>query len=314
MSSIEQFKKDVFEGLSDFPKHISSKYFYDAIGDDLFVKITQLPEYYLTRAENEIFDELRDEIIAEMNIDDIPVEIIELGAGDGHKAVQLLEPLKDHAHLTFIPIDISTNALSSVEERFQLELPEIEVKSEQGEYFSAIRDLNGYKRKVVLFLGSNIGNFTQDQAQKFMSELSNTLDSGDKILLGVDLKKSEDIILPAYNDSQGVTRDFNLNLLVRINRELGGDFNLEQFEHIPEYDTELGEARSFIKSKSDQVVHVEALKMSFGFKVGELIQTEISQKYDDKKINYIIENTDLTIKKVYKDKNQYFADYLFEKS
>ncbi len=307
------FAKDVKDGLSSSPKHLSSKYFYDAIGDDLFVKITQMPEYYLTKAENEIFDLQVDDIIKAMDIEDIPVEIIELGAGDGHKAVQFLQPLKDHAHLTFIPVDISMNALVSVEDRFQDELPEIDIQSEQGEYFAAIKELNGHRKKVVLFLGSNIGNLSEDEANDFMSQLSDSLNPGDKVLLGVDLKKSPEVILPAYDDKDGITRDFNLNLLRRINNELGGNFDLDQFSHDPEYDMLKGEAKSYLTSLTDQEVNIEELNRKFKFQKGEKIHTEISQKYDDEKVKRILCDSGMRIQQVFKDSRQYFADYLIEK-
>ena len=310
---MESFKHDVEEGLGSSPKFLSSKYFYDSIGDDLFVQITRMPEYYLTRSENEIFDVQRDHIIDAMNIRTEPVEIIELGAGDGHKAVQLLEPLKDHAHLTFIPVDISMNALVSVEDRFQDELPEIDVRSEQGEYFSAIKELNGSRKKVVLFLGSNIGNLQEEEATDFMRQLSDSLNKGDRVLLGVDLKKSPEVILPAYDDKDGITREFNLNLLRRMNNELGADFDLSAFDHNPEYDMLKGEARSYLTSLEDQDVYIESIDKVFSFSKGEKIHTEISQKYDDEKVSRILKNSDLIIQDVFTDSNKYFADYLLVK-
>ena len=306
------FEKDILEGLDKTPKQLPSKYFYDSRGDQLFVEITKLPEYYLTSAENEIIAKQREDILDSMDVKDRDVEVIELGAGDGHKAVSLLEPLRNHTGLTFVPVDISKNALETVKERFDRELPEIQIQQEQDEYFSAIRSLNGKKKKVVLFLGSNIGNLSEKQANNFMMELNESLAEGDKVLLGVDLKKSREVIMPAYNDQRGITREFNLNLLHRINRELDADFDLDAFEHQPEYDESKGEARSFLTSVKDQVVQVG--KEEIAFSKGEKIQTEISQKYDRSKLERILRNTDLRLVKTFSDSRNYFADYLLEKS
>ena len=309
---VNTFAKDIRKGLESSPKFLSSKYFYDDIGDGLFVKITQLPEYYLTNSEMEIFKNQSEKIIKAFKIDSEFFEIYELGAGDGTKTLELLKKLK-HSNFTYIPIDISSNALNLLTEKMRNELPEAQIKGRQGEYFEILNTLNGSAKKIILFLGSNIGNLNDREARSFICNLASKMNPGDMFFLGVDLKKSKDIILPAYNDEQGVTRDFNLNLLERINRELGGTFNTDHFTHQPEYDEKAGVAYSYLRSERDQVVHIKSLEKAFNFKAGEKIHTEISRKYDVHILNKIIKGSGLKINKLFYDSRKYFCDVLFEK-
>ncbi len=310
---IEQFKADVDEGLSASPKHLSSKYFYDKTGDDLFVQIMHLPEYYLTRSEFEIFEQQTDDIIRSLDVEtDQEFELIELGAGDGTKTKMLLKRLLDERFdFTYLPIDISDNALIKLEEDLKRELPDLKVEPRQGDYFEVLGSLKkGTKPKVLLFLGSNIGNMQDDQARKFIYQLGANLKPGDRLLLGVDLIKSEAVVLPAYNDAQGVTRAFNMNLLRRMNTELGANFDLSQFEHRPEYSEETGVAKSYIESVSNQTVTISSLNKSFHFNKGERIHTETSRKYNDEVLSQILSGTDFEITCKLMDSNGYFADYI----
>ena len=169
-------------------------------------------------------------------------------------------------------------------------------------------------KKVVLFLGSNIGNMDDDIASKFIYSLGTNLQAGDQILLGVDLIKSQDIVLPAYNDKQGITAKFNMNLLNRINNELGGNFNLNHFEHQPEYTEEEGIAISYIVSTINQTVSINATGKSYTFTKGEKIHTEISRKYNDQLIENIIKNTDFSLHEKVLDNKEYFADYILKRN
>lgn len=310
---IKQFAKEVEQGLGASPKTLPSKYFYDKKGDALFVEIMNLPEYYLTRSELDIFQNKTQELIDSIDIKpDSYFELIELGAGDGLKTKELLKEL-DAQNFTFdyFPIDISLNALDQLEEDLNKELPSITVKTQQGDYFGVLASLKKSKKpKVILFLGSNLGNMTDDVAAQFIYNLGVNLQAGDKLMLGVDLIKSQKVVLPAYNDAQGITAQFNLNLLDRINKELGGNFDTDQFAHQPEYDETEGIAKSFIVSKAAQRVEVKSIDKSFHFTEGEKIQTEISRKYNDKVINKIIVNTDFTIQNRIMDREEYFADYI----
>ena len=214
---MSQFKKDVIEGLSSEPKFLLSKYFYDEIGDDLFVQIMDMPEYYLSRSEFEIFSQKTNELINAFEVDKSGAfELIELGAGDGTKTKELLkELLKQGYKFDYTPIDISDNALTLLKANLLTEMPTLNVVPKQGDYFEVLSSFKESKRKkVILFLGSNIGNLTDDLSAKFLNQLNQNINSGDCLLLGVDLIKDVNVVLPAYNDEQGITSRFNLNLLV----------------------------------------------------------------------------------------------------
>ncbi len=312
----EQFAKDVKEGLSKTSKSLSSKYFYDEKGSALFTKIMKLPEYYLTDAEFEIFQTKASEIIDLLGISAHKnFDLIELGAGDGYKTIELLKSLdKRNFHYTYSPIDISQKALCQIEENILQQLPGKKIYPRKGDYFHILHDLKKSQfPKVILFLGSNIGNMNDSLANSFLSNLSDTLSGGDKIILGVDLKKSKEIVLPAYNDSQGITSAFNLNLLTRINRELDANFDTSLFEHIPEYNEKEGVAKSSIRSKVAQKVKIKAIDLKVSFVEKEHIHTEISRKYDDVIINNLCFNTGFKVIGKLTDKRNYFADYIFEK-
>jgi len=310
------FKNDVDKGLSSNPKTLQSKYFYNKKGDALFVEIMNLPEYYLTRSELDIFQNKTQELIKAFGLKpDSHFELIELGAGDGTKTKELLKILdKENYDFDYFPIDISANALQGLKENLKQELPKISVQTQQGDYFEVLASLKNNKQpKIILFLGSNIGNMTDDLAAQFIYNLGANLQAGDKLLIGVDLIKSKEIVLPAYNDSKGITAKFNLNLLHRINKEMDADFNLNQFQHQPEYTEEEGIAKSYIVSTCKQSVHIKALEKSFVFEEGEKIHTEISRKYNDLLIEKIIANTDFVLQNKITDSKNYFADYILER-
>lgn len=313
----EQFKQDVLEGLSANPKFLSSKYFYDEIGDELFVEIMNMPEYYLTNSEFEIFSEKTPELIKAFEVKtDEKFQLIELGAGDGTKTKELLKSLiNQNYNFDYVPIDISQHALDKLKKSLQNELPELTVCTQQGDYFKVLSSLKqGDERKTVLFLGSNLGNLKDDLSAKFLYQLGSNLNQNDRLLLGVDLIKSKEIILPAYNDAGEITAKFNLNLLTRINNELGGNFDVNNFKHKPEYSEEEGIAKSFMVSTKNQQVEINSLEKVFEFKKGEKIHTEISRKYNDEILAKIIENTDFTIENKILDSKEYFADYILKKN
>lgn len=314
----EQFEQDVLKGLKSTPKYLSSKYFYDAEGDKIFQKIMALPEYYLTRSEYAIFKYYRQELLKRF----IPPEgyekgfdLIELGAGDGTKTKVLLEYfLKEKTNFTYYPIDISENVLNELLHSLKKSFPKLKVQGIPKEYFKALKEVNsynGHRKKVVLFLGSNIGNFDKETAIKFLSEISNVLDKDDLLLVGFDLKKNPKIIKKAYDDDAGVTREFNLNLLERINTELNGDFDTSNFLHSPVYNPESGKAISYLVSKIKQVVTIGDEKITF--KAWETIHTEISQKFDVEMITELANKAGFGIVENYLDEKRYFTDSLWIK-
>lgn len=312
----DQFKKDVEQGLSNFPKSIPSKYFYDKVGDDLFVQIMNMPEYYPTRAEFEIFKDKHQEMISSMAIrPDTFFELIELGAGDGTKTKELLSALLNRGFdFEYLPIDISMSALASLESDLEQEFPSLQVRKKHGDYFGVLETLKeNHHPKVILFLGSNIGNLSDEQSASFIYQIGANLKAGDKLILGVDLIKSEKLVIPAYDDPHGITSAFNLNLLSRINNELGGNFDLSTFEHAPEYTSIEGIARSFLVSLVAQEIPITGIGKSFKFEKGEKMQTEISRKYNDQILDKILCKTDFKIVNKLTDSQGYFADYILNR-
>jgi len=314
---IEQFKKDVDQGLSSKPKSLPSKYFYDSMGDKLFVEIMNMPEYYLTRAEMEIFKTQVQTIIDKLDLSkNQHFELIELGAGDGTKTIELLKELVgENYKFDYLPIDISQHALNGLKVKLKKQLPTLNVSTQQGDYFEILSTLKAnQKPKVILFLGSNIGNMSDKKASQFIYNLGANLYPGDSLFLGVDLIKPDHVVLPAYNDSKGITSAFNLNLLHRINCELEADFDLNNFVHSPEYREEEGIAYSFLTSKCEQTVSVKSLNKTFEFEANEKIHTEISRKYNDTVLEKIIANTDFSIEYKLTDSDGYFADYILKRN
>ncbi len=312
----DQFKKDVETGLSQFPKSIPSKYFYDETGDALFVEIMNMPEYYPTRAEFEIFQQQHQQIIEAMEVNtDTMFDLIELGAGDGTKTKELLKALLQGGFdFDYVPIDISQSALDSLDSNLKTEFPNLKVRKKQGDYFGVLETLKeNHHPKVILFLGSNIGNLSDEQSAAFIYQIGANLKAGDKLILGVDLIKSEDLVIPAYDDPHGITKAFNLNLLSRINSELGGDFDLSTFHHAPEYTIEEGIAKSFLVSRIAQEVPINKIGRSFRFEKGEKLQTEISRKYNDDILHKILDKTDFKITTKLTDSQNYFADYILNR-
>ena len=311
---IDQFKKDIIEGLSKQNKTLPSKYFYDKKGDKLFQQIMAMPEYYLTNAEMDIFQNKTLELIQALKVDkNTHFELIELGAGDGTKTIHLLRALIQNEYdFKYLPVDISQNALDGLETMLGEQLPELNLETKQGDYFEKLNDLKQSNHpKIVLVLGSNIGNLLDHQATKFIYNLGKYLSQGDRIILGVDLIKGKEIVLPAYNDAQGITAEFNLNLLDRINCELGANFNRNQFVHQPDYDEVEGIAKSYLVSLIDQKVNLNG--NSFSFVKGEKIHTEISRKYNDQILNEILSETDIKLVDKITDQQNLFADYILER-
>ena len=311
-SIITQFAKDIDGGLSSTPKTLPSRYFYDAIGDKLFQQIMRMPEYYLTDCEFEIFEQQRSDIINTIYTGR-KFNLVELGAGDGLKTKLLLEYLvKNEIDFEYFPVDISANILEQLESDLRTRWPSLKVTTLNYEYFEALEQLNKIEDspKVILFLGSNIGNFTPNRAQRFFSRLEELISPQDFLLSGIDLKKNPRTILKAYDDAQGITRNFNLNLLTRINRELGANFILDQFEHYATYNPENGEARSYLMSTCAQEVYIDVLEKSFSFVQAEPIHTEISRKYNPEEIKFLANETGFKVVKNFTDSREYFTDTL----
>ncbi|MEP1034744.1 L-histidine N(alpha)-methyltransferase [Ekhidna sp.] len=306
------FEEEILNGLKARNKFLSSKYFYDARGDELFQQIMKLDEYYLTRKEHEIFTTHKEAILQSI-YDGETFRIIELGAGDGSKTKILLKHfLKQGIDFTYTPVDISGNVLEILETNLKAEMPDLKMESFQGDYFDALAQISTNPEKdVVFFLGSTIGNFTEEEAIGFMSKLRGFLKPSDMLFLGVDLKKDPSIILNAYNDHEGVTKEFNLNLLDRINDELEANFERDQFQHYPYYNPHTGECRSYLISKVEQEVVVAGEKIHF--RAWEAIFMEISKKYDAVQLEELAEKSGFKPLNGFHDQESWFADILWEK-
>ncbi len=311
-----QFEKDVYKGLTDYPKHLSSQYFYDAKGDKLFQDIMHMPEYYLTDREYEILSENTSEIAELFAQGNASFKISELGAGDGKKTKVLLKYLSEN-NFTFKyqPIDISQNALDGLEKSLQEELPQVSVETRQGTYFETLEKINAENgtKKIILFLGSNIGNLLHPQAVEFLKNVQNLMQKDDLLFVGFDMKKNPQIILDAYNDPNGITAAFNKNVLTRINRELEGNFDLNKFRHWEVYDPETGTAKSYLVASEAQTVTLKKLDLLVNFKAWETIHTEISQKYDDLTIAWLADKSGLEIVTEFSDAKDQYKDYVFRR-
>ncbi len=314
--ALNAFAIDIEEGLSQSPKTLPSRYFYNDVGDELFQEIMDLDEYYLTRAEFEIFVRQKVEILKAFLGEEETFRLVELGAGDGTKTKVLLAHfMNEQVPFTYSPIDISGSVLELLKATLKEEIPSLKVEPVEGEYFKALEELgeSDDTKEVVLFLGSNIGNFDRESGVSFLRHLANTLSKGDMLLIGFDLMKDPKKILAAYNDKEGVTKAFNINLLSRINDELGANFVVENFDHFPTYDPLTGETKSHIISTKKQEVHIEALDKTFCFDAWEAIHTEVSQKYSQAMIEGFAEKAGFRIIKNFTDSNNYFVDSLWEK-
>lgn len=310
-----EFHRDVYQGLTDYPKHLSSKYIYDKRGDKLFQQIMELPEYYLTRCEYEILLTHRNEICELFQPESEPFRLIELGAGDGKKTRVILKALLEkEANFRYMPIDISGNALQQLTQALGKEMPELQLQPKEGTYFKVLEDLkDGKERKVILFLGSNIGNLPHGEAVDFLQQLGTNLKPGDLLFIGFDQKKHPQAVKEAYNDASGVTEAFNKNLLVRINDELGADFDTDAFMHWETYNPETGTAKSFLVATKAQTVTVPVLDLEVSFHRWETIHTEISQKYDDATVRWLAQLAGLEVHSEFSDPQGLFKDYVLMK-
>lgn len=268
--------EDARQGLTSTPKTMSPKYFYDARGSLLFEAITRLPEYYQTRAEKSILDSWAPDLVGDLR----PGVLIEFGSGSATKTRVLLDSMRSHGLLYgYGPLDVSADASRRASEALALEYPELQVEGVIGD-FERPHDLPfPGRRRLLAFLGSTIGNFDPDRAETFLRSVANEMTPADGFLIGFDLVKDRETLEQAYNDSAGVTAEFNLNLLRVMNRELVGNFDLEEFEHRGFYDAEKARIEMHLVSRREQIVRLAALDLVVGFERGESIRTELSHKY-----------------------------------
>jgi L-histidine N-alpha-methyltransferase len=304
------FARDVRTGLTAQNKALPSKYFYDAVGSALFEAICNLPEYYLTRAETEMLSAKAQDIVDAVGT---PVELIELGSGSAVKTRFVIDAaFARQERLRYRPVDISTAALDASTRALQREYPGIVVDGINADYLNGLARIsrNGARRTLALFLGSNIGNFEPDEAERTMTALRSVLEPADGLLLGADLKKDRETLELAYDDALGVTAAFNLNILARINRELGGRFDLASFRHEAKWDEHLGRVEMRLVSRVRQDVRIDGLGLVVHFDEGERVHTESSYKYDDASIESLARSSGFSVGGKWIDNAGRFADYL----
>ncbi|MBC5823835.1 MAG: L-histidine N(alpha)-methyltransferase [Candidatus Eremiobacteraeota bacterium] len=297
-------------GFNSHPKSLSAKYHYDALGSVLFEAICLLPEYYPTRAEAAILERHAVEMVDALKG---PLELIELGSGSAAKTRLLIQAvLSRQARLDYHPIDISSSALDASARALERDFPGISVDGTAAEYLDGLRRVtrNGSGSLLVLFLGSNIGNFDFSEAIVTLAAINDALRPGDALLLGADLKKSKTVLEAAYDDPLGVTAAFNLNLLARINRELGGHFDLRQFSHRAVWEEQRSRVEMYLVSRLSQDVAIDALGMTAHFDAGEAIFTESSYKYDARRIAELAAATGFEVAKRWTDSLSRFSSSL----
>lgn len=273
-----------------------------------------MPEYYLTDCEFNILEKHK-KALADYFTDKGGFDLIELGAGDGKKTKILLRYLTENDfEFDYLPIDISQHILDDLEASIQKEIPKVKMKTQQGTYFAVLKDLAGYidRKKVIIVLGSNIGNLQHKRAIDFLKNIRDTMQEGDMLLMGFDQKKNPQTILNAYSDPTGITAAFNKNILARINREMDANFDLDKFLHWETYNPETGTASSYLVAKEEQVVDIPRLDLKVKFKQWETIHTEISQKYDDEVVAWLAREAGLKIVEFFADDRGYYKNYVFQ--
>jgi L-histidine N-alpha-methyltransferase len=311
----DDFAGDVRRGLAAARKSLPPKYFYDELGSQLFEAICLLPEYYLTRAEAEIFARRSAEIVARASAN-ARVTLFELGSGSATKTRRIVEALLAvQRELTYVSVDISPAALETGAQALLREFEGLNVSAYASDYDAALPLLSGElregERALVLFLGSNIGNFDREGAREFLKKVRRVLRAGDCLLLGADLKKDRAVLEAAYDDALGVTAAFNLNLLARINRELRADFRVRDFRHVALYDEREGRVEMHLESTRSQTVNVGALGLSVDFREGERIHTENSYKYDTGGLSALADETGFERAETWLDSAERFSSNLF---
>ena len=299
----------VREGLSASPKWLPAKLFYDETGSALFERITELPEYYLTRTERAIFESHAAEILQAAGAS---LTLVELGAGTAVKTGILIEELlRRQPRALYYPIDVSPSALQEAATQLGRQFPQLRVNPIIADYTGGVEALNRISgRKLVLYIGSSIGNFEPDESVRVLRRIRRTLRTGDAFLLGADFAKSSKILIPAYDDSQGVTAAFNKNILARINRELDANFDLDRFRHVALWNRRCSRMEMHLESTVAQQVFVPLLEMDIDFAAGERIHTENSYKYTAEMIESILRESGFKLEQSWHDRQKWFGVHL----
>ena len=309
----KSFSEEIFSSLNRESKFINPKFFYDQNGSALFEKICTLPEYYPTKTEISILKNISDELLVHV---DKNFRIVELGSGASIKTRILLDLFTSFQEKTeYFPIDISEILAESSEELLKI-YDQLHITGIVDSYEGGLKFLSSYdeKKNLILFLGSSFGNFSSEDGYEFLKKINTTMKSGDLFLIGLDLVKSKNILESAYNDSQNITADFNLNVLSRINAELDADFDLDNFSHYAVYNEEKQRIEMYLKSLVSQSVIISKSNFVLNLKKDELIHTEHSHKYTKSQISELLEDTGFKIQQMWSDENDYFSLTLASKN
>ena len=306
---VSPIAEDVLRGLTARPRQLPPKLFYDAEGSRLFDEITETPEYYPTRTERAILSEYAGEMVGQAGTN---VTLIELGAGSASKTQLLIQAvLRRQLRAEFYPVDVSSSALQGALKSLNGHFPRLHVKPVVADYTHRLPDFSSLdERKLVLFLGSTIGNFEPDEAQAFLKNVRRSLAPRDALLIGFDLIKNADDLHAAYNDAAGVTAQFNKNVLARINRELGGSFDLEAFAHVAFWNRRKSRIEMHLESVYEQTVWIEDLGRGFHFDRGERIHTENSYKFNTASIARLLLRSGFKLEKQWTDAQGWFCEAL----
>jgi L-histidine N-alpha-methyltransferase len=307
--SLDSDGQDIVQGLQSDPKTLPPKYFYDDRGSELFEQICLLPEYYPTRTEAAILEEYADEIAQMTNC----CELVELGSGSSTKTRFLLDAYQKIADsCSYLPIDVSGGILKASVLDLQQQYPDFFIQGLLGTYEQALEHLelersDSERSRMIFFLGSSIGNFTEQECDHFLHKVACTLRKGDYFLLGIDLQKPKEILEAAYNDSQNVTAAFNLNILSHLNWRFQGNFDTTLFSHQAIYNQTENQIEMHLHCQADHQVSLEVLDLNIQFKTGESILTEISRKFDLEVLETKLELQRLKTLKIWTDPQKWFS-------
>lgn len=302
--------EDVREGLGSNPKTLEPKYFYDARGSRLFEEITRLPEYYQTRTERELLRRIADDLVREVG----PEALVEFGSGSGGKTVVLLDAMRDAGLLkAYAPVDVSPEPVRKVADEFADRYPGLRVEGVIADFETPLELPFPDLPRLVLFLGSTIGNMTPERGREFLGRVAGQLSPRDGFLVGFDLVKERTRLEAAYNDSQGVTAEFNRNVLRVLNRELDAEFDPEDFTHLAFWNESQRRIEMHLVSNGPLAVEIGALDMEICLEEGESIRTELSHKYTRESVGRLVEGTGLRLERWETDGDDLFALGLLRK-
>lgn len=304
---------DLVRGLKQSPKAIPSRYFYDDRGSQLFEQICTLPEYYLTRTETAILERYAGDIARATGA----CELLELGSGSSTKTRLLIDAYSQlGATMSYVPIDVSAAILEDSARQLLADYPTLHICGLVGTYEQALAALppSALPTRTFLFIGSSLGNFPPDQSDRFFTNVVAAMEAGDYFLLGIDLQKEVAVMEAAYNDRQGVTAEFNFNLLEHLNRRYQGDFQRDRFEHWSFYSPERAQIETYLRAKEAQTVRLDALDLTVEFEAGETIHTEVSRKFDLAEMKVYLAEQGLPCVRVWSDDRQWFALLLCQRA